>query len=365
MNHLELFAGIGGFRRALDLLQKDNVMNFSCIGFSEIDTNAVKSYRANYTISDTEVEIGDIVPFSNDSERILALPHFDLVTGGFPCQTFSMMGKKEGFNEDRGQMFFRIKAILEVLKKNDRLPKYLLLENVKNLITHDKKNTFKVISSELRELGYNVYADVFNTSRFGLPQTRNRVLIFCTLDDMPVDFAQMFTSENVYEYYDTVVKKTFSSIPCFETVNEILAKNVNEKYYLSERIKPTLLSDGSGGFKSKSIIDLKVARPLTASMHKMHRACQDNYYSQQFIDSNGNNPVDPNMPKNEQAKLKIRKLTPTEAMMLQGFPCDFADKAKASGVADGALYKQAGNAVSVNTIYCVLRFLIENKFIKD
>lgn len=125
-----------------------------------------------------------------------------------------------------------------------------------------------------------------------------------------------------------------------------------------------MLSDGSSNFKSKSDINMKIARPLTATMHKMHRACQDNYYSQDYIESHGKiNPVD-TMTKEELAKLPIRKLTPEEAFMLQGFPAEFARKGSAYGVADGSLYKQAGNAVSVNTIYAVLYYLIKCKIIK-
>ena len=105
---------------------------------------------------------------------------------------------------------------------------------------------------------------------------------------------------------------------------------------------------------------MSIARPLTATMHKMHRACQDNYYSQDFIESHGAvNPVD-NMTKEELAQLPIRKLTPEEAFMLQGFPAEFAINGRNSGVADGSLYKQAGNAVSVNTIYATLYFLSES-----
>ena len=134
---------------------------------------------------------------------------------------------------------------------------------------------------------------------------------------------------------------------------------------LSDRIKPTLLADGSANFKSNSEINLAIARPLTATMHKMHRACQDNYYSQDFIESNGAiNPAKTHS-KEDLAKLPIRKLTPEEAFLLQGFPSSFATKARAQKVSDGALYKQAGNAVSVNTIYAVLYYLIVNKVIKE
>ena len=154
------------------------------------------------------------------------------------------------------------------------------------------------------------------------------------------------------------------SVLHYKNVCGVLSKKVDVKYFLSERIKPTLLSNGSAGFKSKSDINQIVARPLTATMHKMHRACQDNYYSQDFIESNGKiNPVK-TMSKDELAKLQIRKLTPEEAFMLQGFPSDFALKGRQKGVADGALYKQAGNAVSVNTIYAVLYFLIKNNYME-
>ena len=132
---------------------------------------------------------------------------------------------------------------------------------------------------------------------------------------------------------------------------------------MSEKIKPTILSDGSAGFKSKSEIDQVVSRPLTASMHKMHRACQDNYFSDLFIQSNGTEKPSERMNKDELANIPIRKLTPKEAFMLQGFPDDFAYNAGLARVKDGAMYKQAGNAVSVNTIYAVLYYLITNKIL--
>lgn len=140
MKHLELFAGIGGFRRAMDALTNDHIMDFHCVGYSEIDPKAETTYRVNYIIDKDEIVMGDIVAFTNDKKNIKSLPNFDLLTGGFPCQTFSMMGNQTGFDEDRGQMFFRIMDILMVKK-----PKYVLLENVKNLWNHDKvENTVKL-----------------------------------------------------------------------------------------------------------------------------------------------------------------------------------------------------------------------------
>ena len=357
MTHLELFAGIGGFRRAIDLIGKDLHIPIKCVGYSEIDSKAVQTYQACYSPKDDERAIGDIVAFTAKKSNIRSLPNFDILTGGFPCQTFSMMGKQAGFGEERGQMFFRIMDVLNVKK-----PKYVLLENVKNLVNHDDGNTFKRIVAELEWLGYSVYYDVFDTADFHLPQKRNRIVIFATRARLKKKPFKEFCAENVIDLFEQDYKKL--SVPHYKNVCGILSKNVDVKYFLSERIKPTLLSNGSAGFKSKSDINQIIARPLTATMHKMHRACQDNYYSQDFIESNGKiNPVS-TMSKDELAKLQIRKLTPEEAFMLQGFPSDFAIKGRQKGVADGALYKQAGNAVSVNTIYAVLYFLIKNNYME-
>lgn len=358
MNHLELFSGVGGFRRALDLLQQDGVMDFHCIGYSEIDEKALMTYRANFPINHDEVFLGDIVAFTSDVQNIENLPHFDLLTGGFPCQPFSMMGKKAGFEEDRGQMFFRIMDIVRI-----KHPRYILLENVKNLFTHDNGNTFKKIKAELEEEHYTVISKVFNTVNYHLPQTRNRVIIFATLDPLTKEQKDAFTPENVKDFFDRRVAG--ASVAKYTSTLDILQKEVDAKYFLSERIKPTILADGSASFKSNSEINLSIARPLTATMHKMHRACQDNYYSQDYIESDGaDNPVKYST-KEELARHAIRRITPEEAFMLQGFPEVFVQQARAAGVSDGALYKQAGNAVSVNTIYAVLLYLIENHYITE
>ena len=358
MTHLELFAGIGGFRRALDLLTKDRVMRFSSIGYSEIDAKALLTYTTNYQPQkNKELALGDIVEFTADKQNIINLPDFELLTGGFPCQSFSMMGNQLGFeDEDRGQLFFRMIDIVKIKR-----PRNVLLENVKNLYTHDRGNTFLRILYELRNLGYYVISNIFDTSDFHLPQHRRRVIIFATTNQLSEGDKEKFTPENVEALFDKRYKK--SSVLSYDTVLDVLAKQVDSKYFLSENIKPTILADGSANFKSKSDINQIIARPLTASMHKMHRACQDNYYSQDFIESNGKiNPVTTST-KEELALLPIRKLTPEEAFMLQGFPGEFASRAKTAGVADGALYKQAGNAVSVNTIYAIVYYLIKKKIL--
>lgn len=354
MKHLELFAGIGGFRRALDLIQQDLSIPMECVGFSEIDAKAKQTYFANFHIGENEVDMGDIVAFNSDIQNIHNLPNFDLLTGGFPCQTFSMMGKMAGFEEDRGQMFFRIMDIVNYCH-----PRYILLENVKNLMNHDRGNTIAVINKELEEAGYIVKMDVFNSNDFGLPQKRNRVIIFARRRHLG---HFNFSAELVKTTFEQI-KRNKSSLYFYNSTINLLEQIVDKKYYLSEKIKPTILSNGSAGFKSKSEIDQIVARPLTATMHKMHRACQDNYYSDLFIQSKGREKPSERMNKDELSKIAIRRLTPKEAFMLQGFSPNFATNAESAGVPDGAMYKQAGNAVSVNTIYAVIYYLITNNIL--
>ena len=358
MNHLELFSGIGGFRRALDLLTQDGFMDFESIGYSEIDRRALDTYRAVYNIGPDEMALGDIVQFTADEQNIANLPDFGMLTAGFPCQPFSMMGDQQGFGEDRGQMFYRICDILRV-----KTPQFVLLENVKNLYTHDKGRTYRRIYRELTTLGYHVVTNIFNTADFHLPQKRNRVLIFATQDRLPAHFQDRFTPELVKEHFDQIVGQT--SVLHYERTVDLLDEHVDHKYFLSDRIKPTILSNGTANFRSRSDINQEIARPLTASMHKMHRACQDNYYSQDYIESHGEvNPVE-HMTKEQLARIPIRKLTPQEAFALQGFPPEFVMTAHEAGVPDGALYKQAGNAVSVNTIYAVVQYLIDAHVIHE
>lgn len=355
MRHIELFAGIGGFRKAMENLERDFNIPFECQAFSEIDTNATKTYKANYDTKD-EIEMGDIVEFNSDMSRYDNI-NFDLLTGGFPCQAFSMMGKQLGFNDHRGTMFFQIEKI--IVRKR---PRFVLLENVKNLLTHDKGQTFKEIVARLENLGYRVFYDIFNTMDFRLAQKRSRLIVFASTEQLPKDFS--FNSESINKVFLENINK-FKSLLIQSSVLDILSRNVDAKYYLSERIKPTLLADGSKNFVSKSEINQLIARPLTATMHKMHRACQDNYYSDGFILAD--DPIaylDIKFSKEELAAQAIRKLTPQEAFALQGFPTDFVSNAQSQKVCDGALYKQAGNAVSVNVIYAILYYLFVHSQLK-
>lgn len=357
MKHVELFSGIGGFRQALNLIQKDFNIPFNCIAFSEIEKNAIKTYKANYDTTD-EIEIGDIVTFNSDENNIHNL-HFDLLTGGFPCQPFSMMGEQLGFSDTRGTMFFEIEKILRVKKEQGEQIPFVLLENVKNLYTHDKGKTFKTIKEHLENLGYKFFSSIFNTEDFALAQKRNRIIMFATTKKIPTGFD--FSAENIKRVFDKHISD-MNSIYKQKTTLDVLEKKVPQKYFLSEKIKPTILSNGTAGFKSKSKINLLTARPLCATMHKMHRACQDNYFSQEFI--NAENPIEylqHEYSKEEEARHHIRKLTPEEAFNLQGFPKKFCQKPHELKMSDGALYKQAGNAVSVNVIYAIAYYIFVNQ----
>ncbi len=350
IKHLELFAGIGGFRLALDLLGQDFNIDMSCVGFSEIDSYASASYKANFD-TNNEIEIGDIVKFTDDKKNIINLEDFSLLTGGFPCQAFSMMGLQKGFNDLRGNVFFKIIDILKI-----KQPKIILLENVRNLMSHNKGETFKTIINFIKEVGYkNIYYDVFNTNNFGLAQTRNRVFIFASRGNLPKDF--IFSQNVVKKSFDNI--KDSTSLQLQANVLDVLEKKVDEKFYISEVIKPTILSNGTKNFSSKSEINPIIAKPLTATMVKMHRACQDNYFSDDFI--NTKNPVkfkEKVFSMEELLKKKIRRITPQEALSFQGFPKSYYLNSQNNGISNHQLYKQAGNAVSVNTVYAILYYLI-------
>ncbi len=354
LKYIDLFSGIGGFRRAMELLSDDLNMKSECVAFAEIDKYAVTSYKANYN-TDNEIEIGDIEEFVSDNNKVKDLPNFDMLFGGFPCQPFSMMGKQLGLEDDRGGLFFSVMKIVDIKK-----PKYILLENVRNLYTHDKGSTYKRLKKELEDHGYNVQEGILNTSDFGLPQHRRRLYIFATRDDL--DSSEIkFEADLIKMHFQEIRDR---SINTYESVMDGIldTHKVEDKYYLSEKIKPTILSNGTKNFKSNSKINQMIARPLTATMVKMHRACQDNYYSQEFLDCECQESYLKNdFSKDEEATHKIRKLTPWETLKLQGFDKGFFLNSSEAGVSNHQLYKQAGNAVSVNTVYTVLDYLIKKE----
>ena len=300
MRVVSLFAGIGG-------LDSGFIQNgYDVIWANDFDKYAVKTYQSNYK---NPIILGDLNEIGLNS-----IPSTDIIIGGFPCQPFSMMGEMKGFEDTRGTLFFRIVEIINNQIERGSKPKALVLENVRNLKLHDNGNTFKVIKKTLEDLGYVVYDKILNSADYGVPQTRNRTFIVC------------FSNKKSEFHYPPKIKLE-------NTLQDLLEKNVDNKYYLSERILPTILSNGTGGYRGKSEIDLKIARPLCATMAKMHRACQDNYVTQHG---------------------KVRRLTPRECARLQGFTDDFLIP-----VSDTQAYKQFGNAVTVNVSNAVAAMVKE------
>ena len=157
----DMFAGIGGFRSGLEAIG-----GFECVGYCEIDKYAKQAYEAIY---DTGGEL-----YFEDARKIVPeqLPDFVLITGGFPCQSFSIAGARKGFDDTRGTLFFKIARIAAVKK-----PKYIFLENVPGLLNHNQGRTFETIIHTLDELGDDVCWQVLNSKNFGVPQSRNRVYI--------------------------------------------------------------------------------------------------------------------------------------------------------------------------------------------
>lgn len=300
---VSLFSGIGG----MDLGFIQN--GFDIIWANDFDKDAVATYKANV---DTRIEYGDI------NDLVDQIPPHDVLLAGFPCQPFSMMGGQKGFQDERGTLFFTIEKILKAHK-----PKIIVLENVRNLRTHNNGRTLNKMLTILQEkLGYTVHYDVLNSADYGLPQTRRRIFMVGFLNDYFDEAAENFILPKGTELQTT----TF----------DLLDEEVDKKYFLSEKILPTILSDGTGGYKSKSEIDLPVAKPLTATMHKMHRANQDNYFTD--VKNRSKFKDDP-----ERRISNIRRLTPNECRKLQGFPDDWKFV-----VSDTQAYRQFGNAVSVN-----------------
>lgn len=300
---IDLFAGIGGTRLGFHQTEKVNSV-FS----SEIDKFAVKTYKANFG----DEPFGDITQI--DAKDI---PEHDILVGGFPCQAFSQAGKKLGFEDTRGTLFFEIARILK-----EKRPKAFLLENVKNLTTHDKGKTFKVIINTLREIGYDVDYDFFKARDFGLPQNRERIYV--------VGF-----DKNQVHNYD----KFKFPVPTTQVtrVGNILDGVVDEKYTISDKLWE--------GHQRRKIENKKNGKgfgyTLFNSESKYTNTLSARYYkdgSEILIEQENNNP---------------RKLTPREAARLQGFPENFIIP-----VSDTQAYKEFGNSVAVPTIHAIAEEII-------
>lgn len=315
---VSLFAGIGGIDLGFEFA------GFDCIWANDFDKFACQTYRANVG---TQIVEGDIRLVKDQ------IPDHDVLVGGFPCQPFSTLGKLQGFNDEknRGTLFFEI---MDIITKHDT--KVVVLENVKNLVNHDGGKTFARIKQELNDAGYDVNAQVLNSQDYGIPQRRNRIFI--------VAFNRKYFKTGTFTYPEKEELKV--------TTQDLLDENVPESYFLTRKLEKTILGMGTKGYLVKPTIDLPVSKTLTATMHKMHRASQDNYVTD--LKNYERNVTD------KVKRMEIRKLTPNECRQLQGFPSEWTQV-----VSDCQAYKQFGNAVTVDVAYkvaCqVMKYIEENK----
>jgi len=369
-----LFSGIGAIEHALERLKLNKEIVFAC----DNDPAVKKSYFENYNISDKHWH-DDICELNAKKYKY----KIDLLVGGSPCQSFSMVGKRGGLEDTRGTLFYEFARIIDESK-----PKIFIFENVKGLLSHDEGNTWQIIKNVFNDLGYYFQEpEILNSKHFGVPQNRNRIFVVgfrkrswkddfeyprrieleSTMQDYLEDYVdsdfylkekgvKFVTSlKNQIKSYtqvngdvalcqkanqqfnwhgDFVFEQASKKLKYDEQVFEI--NNVESKYYLSEKVEKYVLSDGTKSFKTIPKTDLEIARPLLQSMHKMHRAGVDNYVTH---------------------KGKIRKLTPRECLRLMGFRDSFKIV-----VSDTQAYRQAGNSIVVDVLIALLKSIDITKY---
>ena len=317
---IDLFAGIGGFRIAMQSL------GGKCVFTSEWDEQAKKTYEANFG----EVPFGDI---TKEETKKFIPDGFDVLCAGFPCQAFSIAGKRGGFEDTRGTLFF---DVAEIIKRKQ--PKAIFLENVKGLFNHDKGKTLKTILNVLRnDLGYYVPdPQVLNAKDFGVPQNRERIFIVGFRGDLGIDS---------FVYPEPINKHT-----TFEDVKE--KDVVSVKYYLSDTYLNTLIThkkrheSKGNGFGYEIIPDDGTANAVVCGGMGRERNL---VYDDRLEDFTPVTHI-----KGDVNRQGIRKMTPREWARLQGFPDNFIIP-----VADASAYKQFGNSVAVPAIMSTANEIIK------
>ena len=333
VNFIDLCAGIGGIRLGLEQA------GHTCVGFCEFDKFTLQSYKAIHN-TEGEWEAHDITKVTDDDIRDLAATRtIDIVCGGFPCQAFSIAGKRRGFADTRGTIFFEVARFISIIR-----PRYFICENVKGLLSHDKGRTFGTILSTLSSLGYCVEWQVLNSKDFGVPQNRERVFLIGHLGTtsgravFPIAGAGGENPCKLQEITHGVADayRTYDSDGLSRTLkSEGGGLGAKTGLYTVQQLctidKPVGTKGGTGALKIKNV-GIDHAGTVTARYYKGLSANSCN------VDIEGQGAH----------KIRIRKLTPRECWRLQGFPDEYFDRAKAAGVSDTQLYKQAGNAVTVN-----------------
>lgn len=301
---IDLFAGIGGIRLGFESA------GGKCVFSSEFDEDACKTYEANFG----EHPAGDITKINAAD-----IPDFDILLGGFPCQAFSIIGKKEGFaNETCGTLFFDIERILK-----EKKPSAFMLENVRNLVAHDNGNTFKVIREHLEALGYHIHAKVLNALDFGVPQKRERIIIVGFLKDLPFEFPKPVNDEDK------------------QTLSDILETNVDKKYYVKENIRLSRL---------ERLRDKDYPKPYISHENIAGTVTPHPYSSALRAGASANYIL-----INDE-----RRPTEREMLRIQGFPDSFKIV-----LPYGKIKKQCGNSVAVPVIKAVAKNMLETLRLYD
>ena len=311
---------------------------FTCVGYSEIDKHAIQIYEKHFPEHKNFGDIRKIKPKK--------LPDFDLLVGGFPCQSFSIAGKRLGFKDTRGTLFFDIARIIKTKR-----PRLLLLENVKGLLSHDEGRTFAVIIRTLDELGYDIQWQVLNSKDFGVPQNRERVFIVGHLRGTSRPEIFPFTENNSE---DIVLPTITTRITADSNGTYVSKKSPQVGTYRTHK-------SGQGFRKSKSGLVPTIparAREDGSGQPIILQKSQDYRKNGSLRKFEKHSPtlraeMGDNHPMVKKG-MQIRRLTPVECERLQGFPDDWTAVAS-----DTQRYKTLGNAVTVNVVRKIaLRLLL-------
>ena len=308
IKYIDLFAGIGGFRLALDSF------GGKCVFTSEIDKHAQQVYKANYG----DLPEGDIAQISSQS-----IPAHNILCGGFPCQPFSISGKQKGFDDIRGTAFFEIIRIAEFHQ-----PQMLLLENVKNFATHNQGQTLKTVISSLNKIGYEVNHQLLNASHFGLPQNRERIFFVAFRKDLNPTKKFQFPkpTHSLVRLKDIIL--TDSETKSFRIQRgDVSYHNTSEKSLADFPQKPVRIGTVGKGGQGERIYH-ENGHAITLSAYGGGIGAKTGLYL-----INGH----------------LRKLAPAECARLQGFPDNF--KLTSSTIQS---YKQLGNAVPVEVLKSIV-----------
>lgn len=349
------FSGIGAIEYAFKRLGLKSKIVFA----GDINENCKKAYFANYDIEESQ--------WHTDIHDLDATPYkgkVDLFVGGAPCQAFSIVGDQLGFEDTRGTLFREFARVVKECQ-----PKVFIFENVQGLLKHDQGRTWEVIYNTFKDYcGYDIHYQLLNARDYGIPQTRER--LYCVGFKKPTQFKYPAPIPLKYKMYDFLEDYFESEYYDKESNTKILSmysdhkaelvkdktkeefydfifpvKDVEDKYYLSEKVAKYVLCQGTKTFKTPIKTDLDIARPLLQSMHKMHRAGVDNYVT--FNKSKG---ID-----------GLRKLTPRECLRLMGFKDDFKIV-----VSNTSAYMEAGNSIVVDVLIALLKQMDITKYgVKD